>query len=137
MADKFRRGNQMRHRKSYRNRNASLPILFLFVGIVCVPLGVLGQSRSKESEWPTYGADLGNTRYRPLDQINATNFSKMEVAWTFNTTNLGPRPEYKLEGTPLMVNGVMYTTAGSRRAAVAINPATGELLWMHSENEGE
>ena len=85
----------------------------------------------------TYGADLANTRYRPLDQIDASNFNKLEVAWTFKTDNLGPRPEYKLEGTPLMVGGVVYATAGTRRAVVALDAATGELLWMHSENEGE
>ena len=56
-------------------------------------------------EWPTYGGDLGHTRYAPLDQINAANFSKLEVAWRFKTDNLGPRPEFNLESTPLMVNG--------------------------------
>ncbi len=72
----------------------------------------------------------------PLDQINASNFSKLEVAWRFKTDNLGNRPEYKLEGTPLMVNGVIYATAGTRRAVMALDAATGELLWMHGEHEG-
>ncbi len=72
----------------------------------------------------------------PLDQINASNFSKLEVAWRFKTDSLGNRPEYKLEGTPLMVNGVVYATAGSRRAAIALDAATGELLWVHGEHEG-
>src|SRR3974377_303422 len=35
-----------------------------------------------------------------------------------------------------MAHGVVYTTAGSRRAVVALDGATGEMLWMHSENEG-
>jgi len=87
-------------------------------------------------EWPTYGADLGNTRYAPLDQINADNFAKLEVAWRLKTDNLGPRPEYLLEATPLMVGGRIYTVAGTRRAVVAADAATGELLWIHSENEG-
>ena len=73
----------------------------------------------------------------PLDQINASNFSKLEVAWRFKTDSLGNRPEYKLEGTPLMVNGVVYATGGSRRAAIALDAATGELLWVHGEHEGE
>jgi len=94
------------------------------------------QSAASGGEWPTYGGDLANTRYRPLDQINASNFNKLEIAWRFKTENLGPRPEYKLEGTPLMVKGVVYTTAGSRRAVVALDAGTGELLWMHSEQEG-
>lgn len=91
---------------------------------------------TKAGEWPTYAADLAGTRYRPLDQINASNFSKLEVAWRFKTDNLGNRPEYKLEGTPLMVNHRLYATAGSRRAIVALDPATGELLWVHGEREG-
>jgi len=95
-----------------------------------------GQSGAKNGEWRTYGADLGNTHYSPLDQVNADNFYKMQVAWRFKTDNLGPGPEYNLESTPLMVNGVVYSTAGTRRAVVAIDAATGELLWKHAEREG-
>jgi quinoprotein glucose dehydrogenase len=94
-----------------------------------------GQS-AKDTEWPTYGADLRSTRYRPLDQINASNFSKLEVAWRFKTDNLGSRPEFKLEGTPLMVNGVIYATGGNRRSVAALDATTGELLWVHGEREG-
>ncbi len=91
----------------------------------------------KDTEWPSYAADLAGTRYRPLDQINASNFSDLEIAWRIKTDNFGDRPEYKLEGTPLMVNGVLYATAGSRRAVIALDPATGELLWIHGEHEGK
>jgi len=101
---------------------------------LCLPASP--ESGTKNGEWPTYGGDLGNTRYSPLDQINAGNFSKLEVAWRFRTTFLGPRPEYQFETTPLMVRGILYLTAGSRRAAVALDAGTGEMLWMHSENEG-
>jgi quinoprotein glucose dehydrogenase len=91
-------------------------------------LTAAGQFKPKNTEWPTYNADLAGSRYRPLDQINASNFSKLEVAWRFKTDSIGNRPEYKLEGTPLM--------AGSRRAAIALDAATGELLWVHGEHEG-
>jgi len=108
--------------------------------VVCLlfaaPTPVIGQSGAKNGEWRSYAGDGGSTRYSPLDQINATNFNKLEVAWRFKTDNLGPRPEFQYEGTPLMANGVLYATAGSRRAVVALNPATGEQLWMHSEQEG-
>lgn len=87
-------------------------------------------------EWPSYTGDTKGSRYAPLDQINADNFSKLEVAWRFKTDALGPRPEFKLEGTPLMAGGVLYATGGTRRAVVALDAATGELLWVHSENEG-
>src|SRR5437870_6886100 len=95
-----------------------------------------GQSGAKNGEWRNYGADLGNTHYSPLDQVNADNFYKMQVAWRFKTDNLGPSPEYNLESTPLMVNGVVFSTAGTRRSVVAIDAATGELLWTHGEREG-
>jgi quinoprotein glucose dehydrogenase len=87
-------------------------------------------------EWRHYGSDLANSRYLPLDQINAANFSKLTVAWRFKADNLGPRPEYLFEVTPLMIGGVVYSTAGTRRAVVALDAQTGEMLWMHSENEG-
>src|SRR5438132_11248590 len=90
-----------------------------------------GQTGTKNGEWRNYGGDLGSTRYAPLDQINADNFSKMEIAWRFKTDSLGPRPEFKFESTPLMVHGVLYSTGGSRRAVVALDAATGELLWIH------
>jgi quinoprotein glucose dehydrogenase len=94
------------------------------------------QSGAKDGEWRNYGGDLGNTRYSPLDQIKASNFSRLVVAWRFRTESLGPRPEFQYEGTPLMIRGRLYVTAGSRRAVVALDAGTGELVWMHSENEG-
>src|SRR5215831_10175442 len=94
------------------------------------------QTTSKQGEWRSYGSDIANTHYSPLSQINAANFGKLQVAWRFKTENLGPRPEFNFESTPLMVNGVLYSTAGSRRDVVALDPATGELLWIHSESEG-
>ena len=87
-------------------------------------------------EWPSYGGDAGHTRYSPLDQIDASNFEDLELAWRFRTDNLGPAPEFKLEGTPVMAGGVLYATGGTRRAVVALDAATGELLWMHREDEG-
>src|SRR5215475_2575603 len=85
---------------------------------------VNAQQGAKNGEWPTYGGDLGNTRYSPLDQINANNFNRLELAWRFKTDNLGPRAENNLEGTPLMAKGVLYATAGTRRAVVALDAAT-------------
>ena len=97
---------------------------------------VQGQAGAPKGEWRTYGGDLGHTRYSPLDQITANNFSKLEVAWRFKTDNLGPRLEFNLQSTPLMVGGRLYSTGGTRRAVVSLNAATGELLWVHSEDEG-
>jgi len=99
-------------------------------------LTAAAQTGAKNGEWTSYGADLGNTRYSPLDQISADNFSKLQVAWRFKTESLGPRVEYNLEATPLMAKGVVYSVAGTRRAVVALDGATGELLWVHGEREG-
>ena len=116
----------------------SLPRLsaILITGLLA-PMNLSAQSGARNGEWRSYGGDLGHTRYAPLDQINAANFKDLEVAWRFRTDHLGPRPEYQFESTPLMIGGVVYSTAGSRRAVVAIDAATGEEIWMHSEREGE
>ncbi|MEO8681256.1 MAG: PQQ-binding-like beta-propeller repeat protein, partial [Vicinamibacterales bacterium] len=96
-----------------------------------------GQTPAKVGEWPTYGGDLKSTRYSPLDQVNAANFNKLQLAFRFKTDSLGPRAEFNFQATPLMANGRLFTTAGTRRAAVALDATTGELLWMHSVNEGK
>jgi quinoprotein glucose dehydrogenase len=88
-------------------------------------------------EWPYYHADARGTRYSPLDQINASNFNRLQVAWRLKTDAFGPYPEWKLEGTPLMIKGVLYTTAGTRRSVIAIDAKTGELMWTHSLREGQ
>jgi len=119
-------------RTFHRVVNAALPASLLLLAT----LPVMGQYGAKNGEWTTYGADTGNSHYSPLDQINADNFSKLQVAWRFKTDSLGPRPEYNLEATPLMAKGVVYSTAGTRRAVVALDAATGEQIWMHSEREG-
>jgi quinoprotein glucose dehydrogenase len=89
-----------------------------------------------KGDWPSYTGDTRGTRYSPLEKITAKNFNDLEVAWRFKTDNLGTRPEYKLEGTPLVVNGRLYTTGGTRRAVFALDAATGELLWVHRYPEG-
>jgi quinoprotein glucose dehydrogenase len=113
----------------------------LQAGWFLLTIGLLGQTgyqpSTKNGEWPHYTADLKGTRYSPLDQINASNFKDLEVAWRFKTDNLGTHPEYKLEGTPLMVKGILYATGGTRRAVFALRAETGELLWTHSEFEGQ
>ena len=96
-----------------------------------------GLPSTKNGDWPHYTADIHGTRYSPLDQINASNFNQLEVAWRFKTDNLGPRPEFKLEGTPLAIKGVLYTTGGTRRSVVALDGKTGEVLWTHSLREGK
>jgi quinoprotein glucose dehydrogenase len=120
-------------RRLWRLAGGAIPLIVL---VVWANMPVRGQTPSKVGEWPTYGADLASTRYSALDQVNASNFNSLEVAWRFKTDALGPRPEFNLQSTPLVAGGRMYTTAGTRRSAVALDPTTGEMLWMHSINEG-
>ena len=111
--------------------------LALVSALGSLSVGIGAQKGAVGGEWRTYGGDLASTHYAPLDQINKENFNKLEVAWRFKTDALGPRPEFNFQSTPLMVGGVVYTTAGSRRAVVALDAATGEMLWMHNDKEGE
>ena len=112
----------------------------LGAGVAWMTAGTTGQTSTlpstRNGDWTHYTADMRGTRYIPLDQINGSNFNKLEVAWRFKTDNLGTRPEYKLEGTPLAIKGVLYTTAGTRRSVVALDGRTGELIWSHSYREG-
>src|SRR3954447_20156934 len=119
--------------------------LGLLAALLSVSIGMSGQSRAgggaapspASGDWPHYTADMRGTKYSPLAQIDASNFGSLEVAWRFKTDIFGPRPEYKLEGTPLAINGVLYTTAGTRRSVIALDGKTGELMWSHSLREGK
>jgi quinoprotein glucose dehydrogenase len=109
---------------------------------VLVPAALLvsslarAQTGTSNGEWRFYGADPGATRYAALDQIGPANVAEIEVAWTFTTRSFGPEPEVKGETTPLMIDGVLYATAGLTRNVVALDAGTGELLWMFRLDEG-
>jgi quinoprotein glucose dehydrogenase len=117
---------------SFRLRLTSVLVVSL-----CSTMTLSGQYGAKNGEWRTWGGDLAATRYAPLDQINASNFNTLQVAWSVKTENLGRTPDFNLQATPLMVNGVLYFTAGAHRNAVAVDAATGEMLWMHRLEEGK
>ncbi len=118
---------------------SALTFLLLTSSSILVAAGASAQGAptTTKGDWPLYTADLHGTKYSPLAQIDAGNFADLEVAWSFKTDNLGSRPEYKLEGTPLAVNGILYTTAGTRRSAIALDGATGELIWTYGLREGK
>ncbi len=106
-------------------------------GVILVASTSVLAQEAGDLEWRTYGSDLASTRYSPADQINADNFNDLELAWSLSTDNFGPEPEFNFQSTPLMVDGVIYSTAGTRRAVFAADAATGELLWTHRLDEGE
>lgn len=88
-------------------------------------------------EWPRYGGNLAAQRYSALDQIDRDNVTDLRIEWRWQAGNYGPRPEQKNEATPLMIDGVLYMTAGMTRNVVAIDPETGETLWLWRPDDGE
>src|SRR5580765_8971307 len=91
---------------------------------------------AKNGDWLMYTADIRGSKYSPLDQINGSNFSKLEIAWTFKTDNLGARPEAKLQGAPIAIKGQLYTTAGQAgKSVVSLDGRTGELKWVYRLDE--
>jgi quinoprotein glucose dehydrogenase len=120
-------------------------LLALAVAAVVWPLPGIGQNSAPATapaagpnvEWRSYGAVEGSTRYSPIDQITRDNVKDLQVAWTWKFDNFGtPAETVTTETTPLMVNGVLYFTAGARRTVVAANAATGETLWTWRPDEG-
>jgi quinoprotein glucose dehydrogenase len=91
------------------------------------------QRPASPGEWRYIGGDAAHTRYSPLEQIDATNFEKLETGWTWRGDNFGPSVDHIFRATPIYVDGMLYTVAGQRRTVAAIDPATGETVWTYRE----
>ncbi len=89
---------------------------------------------NKPGEWRYWGADAWSTRYSALDQIDASNFGALTVAWQWHAGAFGADEYYRT--TPLYANGRLFTVATTRRIAIALDPETGETLWMWRLDEG-
>jgi PQQ-dependent dehydrogenase (methanol/ethanol family) len=89
-------------------------------------------------DWPMFSHDLSSTRFSPLTQISAKNVSKLTRAWTYRLrsdaemNNAGGAGYSEI--TPLVVNGVMYLTAGNR--VLALDPETGKEMWKYTVTGG-
>ncbi len=87
-------------------------------------------------EWRTYAKDNASTKYAPLDQINRDNFNDLRLAWRWSSVDdetLNANPDlwtWAYEATPIMVNGVLYTTTPLNQV-VAIDPVTGQTIWQY------
>jgi quinohemoprotein ethanol dehydrogenase len=83
----------------------------------------LRNADARPGDWITHGRNYSETRFSPLDRINAANVKDLGLAWSFDTdTTRG------LEATPIVVDGVMYTT-GTWSVVFALDARTGKLLW--------
>lgn len=99
--------------------------------------GKSGPPPAGPGEWRVYGADPGGSRYSALDQINKDNFSRLKLAWTWDSIDnavrkqrpdLNPGPN---EATPVMVEGILYTSTSMSQVA-ALDAATGKTLWTYN-----
>ena len=91
----------------------------------------------QDGDWNTYyGGDWAH-RYSPLDQINASNVSELELAWSFSTENFGTTTDYANPSTPLEINGVLYANIANTRNVVALDAANGQVLWLYRYDEGD
>jgi glucose dehydrogenase len=125
----------------YQNRRLSLraaillaaPAMIAALAISAVAPAAAQDRGTPEGEWRYWGADAWSTRFSPLDQIDAGNFEKLEVAWLWRGDNFGPTVDYLLRANPIYVNGRLFTVAGTRRTVVSIDPSTGETLWTFRE----
>lgn len=131
--------------RHYRAASRSCHPVWVFT-FVLVLLGAgtqaLARQGSSGTEWTYYGADPANTKYSPLGQINRDNVRQLQVAWTWTSPDeeirdrnevireRGSFRSYAYEVTPLVVDGVLYTTT-SLGQIVAIDPASGETLWSY------
>ena len=118
-----------------RGRSSRLPTLFGVIlvlgGLLCLPVASMAQGPGlEEGQWSFLGGDAWHTRYSPADQINASNFNELEVAWRFDAGSFGPSTS---RATPSYVDGKLITVTGERRHVIALDPATGELLWSFTE----
>ena len=81
---------------------------------------------TSHGEWRSYSGDQKGLRYAALNQVNAQNFNRLELAWSYAEPG-----DTNLQATPLMVNGVLYTTAGLKRSALALDARTGAVKWRY------
>jgi quinoprotein glucose dehydrogenase len=87
--------------------------------------------------WTHLNGTEKSLRYADLDQINASNVADLEIDWSFDSTPFGPSPETYSVSQPLMVNGRIFATVGSTRNVIALDAATGQMLWLWRPEEGQ
>ena len=125
-----------------RNLTGTIIIGVTWCVLAAVAAPAHAQYGATNGEWPTYAGDLGGTKYSPLDQIDATNFSDLEIAWRWASPDGSldldalreARPEIGIrnfKATPLMVGGTVYISTPLVQSA-AIDAGTGETRWIYN-----
>ena len=85
-------------------------------------------AKTDSVDWRLTGGDPGNTRYSALNQIDTTNVAQLRVAWVYHTGDLPPDGHGEIQATPIVVDGVLYTTTPAL-AVVALRAENGTLIW--------
>jgi quinoprotein glucose dehydrogenase len=94
---------------------SSRGLALAFAAALALPATGLAQARGNpDGEWRYQSADAWGTRFSPVDQIDATNFGDLEVAWIWRADNFGPTLEDQFKATPQYIDGILYTVAGHR-----------------------
>ena len=116
-------------------RSAAGAYVLALAMVACTPDVPSG---TENGEWRYYGGDAASTRYSPLEQIDASNVGRLEIAWRWSSETLGQEsPDGYLRTTPLMIGGRLYATAGNIRSVVALDAGTGETIWTFTPEEKE
>src|SRR5688572_13078487 len=109
------------------------------VGLLAVLVALIVAGRpgiaQQKGEWPSITGGHTSTRYSALDQINASNFNTLKVAWEWSG-DVGPGVtvgDINARSLPIYVDGMLLTTAGERRTVVSLDPTTGKTLWSFQE----
>ena len=84
--------------------------------------------KPRAGEWASYNGGVDGNRFSPLDQITTANVNRLQPQFVFAPGGGG------LEGTPLVLDGVMYVTGGTQ--VCALNAKTGSRIWCVPRNNG-
>lgn len=117
-------------------KKGSKSVRLLFTLSLFLSVGAAAQQGVSDGQWPHYAGDAGATKYSSLDQINADNFKQLEVAWrwqsldgSLNFDDIDQEVSFgRMQGTPLMVDGVLYMITSLHQVA-AIDAVSGKTLW--------
>jgi quinohemoprotein ethanol dehydrogenase len=114
-----------------RSSQFSFPVSKCAIALICCAF-LIEPSFAQTLNWSYNGADVYNSRFADIDQINPSNVSQLKPAWTFHTGVSDPN--MSMEMTPLIVNGVMYITTGDDDV-FALNPTTGAKIWHYAPTD--
>jgi quinoprotein glucose dehydrogenase len=108
----------------------------LAVAALCFVRAAHAQSAA-DSGWPNYGNDPGGTRYSPARQIDRTNVTKLQVAWTYRTGALQEQTDLihkaAFEATPILADNKLFLSTPYNHV-ISLDPLSGNKLWEYDSH---